>query len=716
MPVGFTRKRIRHQRISATALGCLLVCACGYVYADNRVVEQLKMGECQQNDTGTYQRNADIQLTVPMQLAGFSRSADGLQLQINLIKTSPDPKSRILVQEPIPALEPLTNAFYLDDNRRSGHIELTFSEPHPVQVSTTDDFQNLHLTIGCSPADVVHPQAENLAVELQAYHLMQQAYINLFERHDAIMAADLYQQVLALPAHSQKAGALEYLGLALERQGKEAEAVSRYQEYLRLYPAGEDHNRIQQHLHILEASMAANLPDLNNADATPRPKERDTFGSLEEIYKENRINQTGSPGETLSRGLYSNLDWQTRQRSSSGTTTLRLNGGRYHSYLGADDDDYSRISRLYLEYQNQDNHWSLKAGRMTSQQDGTLARYDGIRLGYAIRDTLNIHMVGGHPVATSRDALDFSGRSDRTLAGMSVDIGPWQHNNSKIGLSVYAIQQNNLDMVDRRAIGTELRYFRTGLSMLGLIDYDLLYRDLNIGTLLANWVLANQTTLSATLDVRKQPLLTSLNAIIGQTDNNGDAITSIRQLQDRYSHRNIYQLAKKRTSRTRSLGLGIAHPFSDALRWNTDLSLTNTNATQASAGVEATDATGNQLYITSQLISNGFFSEHSLSTTGIRASNTGTIRSYGVFCNSRLYAMQNWRLYPALSLDEQQWIDGSQQQFVITPHLRTDYQLNKLQLNAEFRNRWSNTRFADNNDGPENNRRTSISAGVRYDF
>ena len=61
------------------------------------------------------------------------------------------------------------------------------------------------------------------------------------------------------------------------------------------------------------------------------------------------------------------------------------------------------------------------------------------------------------------------------------------------------------EYTDRQAIGTELRYFRPGLTFVGLVDYDIHFGDLNDVLLLATAALPARWTMSANLDHRKSP-------------------------------------------------------------------------------------------------------------------------------------------------------------------------------------------------------------------
>ena len=97
-------------------------------------------------------------------------------------------------------------------------------------------------------------------------------------------------------------------------------------------------------------------------------------------------------------------------------------------------------------------------------------------------------------------------------------------------------------MTDRQALGTEVRYFRPGVTFVGLVDYDIHYGDLNDVLLLGTIALPARWTASVNLDHRRSPTLSTRNALIGQP------VTRFDQLFGMYTPAEIEQLARDRTA------------------------------------------------------------------------------------------------------------------------------------------------------------------------
>jgi hypothetical protein len=113
----------------------------------------------------------------------------------------------------------------------------------------------------------------------------------------------------------------------------------------------------------------------------------------------------------------------------------------------------------------------------------------------------------------------------RYFYGVNVDIGPigqaWNSN-------LYFINQMVNGVVDRRAVGTELRYAANGKNAFSLIDYDVSYNVLNIAMLNGTWV-TERTTYTLLADHRKTPYLQTSNALFGTPNASLDHINSANE-------------------------------------------------------------------------------------------------------------------------------------------------------------------------------------------
>ena len=106
--------------------------------------------------------------------------------------------------------------------------------------------------------------------------------------------------------------------------------------------------------------------------------------------------------------------------------------------------------------------------------------------------------------------------------GANIDIGPlgqaWSGN-------AYFINQMIDNVVDRRAVGGELRFASNGKNAYSLVDYDISYGVLNVAMLNGTWV-TEGTTFTLLADHRRTPYLQTTNALFGVPNASIDMVTS----------------------------------------------------------------------------------------------------------------------------------------------------------------------------------------------
>jgi hypothetical protein len=136
---------------------------------------------------------------------------------------------------------------------------------------------------------------------------------------------------------------------------------------------------------------------------------------------------------------------------------------------------------------------------------GVLERFDGLQAGYNLNPSWRVNGVYG-------SAVEFYSPFDKTFYGASVDLLPQL---GRPGVSAYAIEQTLDSYLNRRAIGSELRYFDGRATAYGMLDYDLAYHGVNIGLLQANYLDEVGNNYFFTLDHRRAPSYGLTNALPG---------------------------------------------------------------------------------------------------------------------------------------------------------------------------------------------------------
>lgn len=627
----------------------------------------------------------DILFNAPTQYLGHTPKNKGRQLFVDVRLTDlateelPFPQDQQL-RFKSSAQSPLSLINYRSSGSNIATVELDFSSDVRFSVKQSSDFRGITIIL---LTDIKQGTAAIIAtpkVEKQAKALMKRAKKALIDERNFAAASGYYQQVLKLAENSQSKDALEFLGLSYERQGEHKKAQKIYQKYLARYPYGDGSKRVGQRLMSL---MTATSPEQKKLRRSKQQEGGwDFYGGLSQSYLYDSINVDTDNGsaKTTSSAISSSLNLDTRKRSATADTRVRLAASHFKdldSTRSSRSNNDIRYSSFYVEHRDRVADWWVKAGRQRSSHDGVLSRFDGVKLGYSLFDDLELSVVAGFPVASTADSFD----SERSFFGAALDFGPYADNWE---FSLYLLEQQVDALVDRRALGGEVRYFTQDLTVLGMLDYDAFHSEINIARLLTNWTLKNKTAINASADIRKLPGLSTSNALQGQITTSGQAVQDIAELRTLYSDDLIYQLARDRTAEATTITLGASHPVSETLRIASDLSVMNISETQTSGGVAATPAINNEYALNLQMIGNGILNGDDFSSMGLRYSRGSTAENKGIYASSRLPLNDQWRIYPRITIDQRQWKTIDQSELRLAPSVRLDYRLKNVQFEMEL--------------------------------
>ena len=363
-------------------------------------------------------------------------------------------------------------------------------------------------------------------VEAYAEDLMKLGHKALNARENQ-QAVQIFNAILDLPPNKQSQGAQEWVGMARQRLGEYVKAKAEYETYLKLYPSGDGTTRVQQRLAALE-EVLARVVQTKTARPAQKIDETRVYGSVYSYYyggysQEKITDKTTNTTTTLNRHdqsmLQTAFDVTGRYRKGEYDNKLVVRGTETYDSLATTEirRNISRLRALYFEHASQD--WYLiRVGRQSGNTGGVLDyRFDGAWFRYTpLPQLLSVNVVGGQPRQFSLssnyvpdDPRNVVAELKRYFYGVNVDIGPlgqaWSGN-------AYYINQMVNGVVDRRAVGTEIRYNSNGKGVYGLVDYDISYGALNIAMLNGSWV-TERTTFTFLADHRKAPYLQTTNAL-----------------------------------------------------------------------------------------------------------------------------------------------------------------------------------------------------------
>lgn len=516
--------------------------------------------------------------------------------------------------------------------------------------------------------------------------------------------------------------ATELLGVAYQKNKQIDEAKATYQAYLRKYGNGEGAEGVRQRLAGIETATAdpnSSLRGGNREGTGPGRSYWSVSGSISEFYvRDDSFQKTRDPTQPLNLNdtaddhqvhrntLMSSVDLFAAWGNEHYKSKFRFSGGEEHNFDDGGEDIVS-VSALYYDTTIKDWGTSARVGRQTHSGDGVLGRFDGVFASWQANPWFRLSAVGGSP-AQSRKDEPF--KDERYFYGASVNFGPVF---GGFDATIFAIQAMNQDMLDRQAVGTELRYVDANKSAFITVDYDTHFNELNAAIFSGSWTFGDKSTLRAGADYRKAPYLTTWNALQGTT-----YTTLYDMLKANITKDQIDQLALDRTPTYKSVTLGYTKQLNDKLQINLDATASHIDGTITSyingTTIDGMPSTGNEFYYSGQLVGNNLLTEDDLWTAGIRYSDLHDSDNYAVDMSTRYALRKDLRISPRVIGTYRTGKTSDVEEYAVLPSVLMDYYWTK-DLNLELE---VGSRFTWRTEGMVETRDTEVfvTAGVRYDF
>ena len=529
-------------------------------------------------------------------------------------------------------------------------IELSFQR----EVSCTFQVSSSHRQIWISIEN------SNIKVSSEIRTLLEQARSALITGENE-KAIQLYRQIIALPSHPLQQEALEYLGVALERQGDFERAAQVYQTYLDQFPEAAGASRVQQRLQGLRLMVATPPAPLRKSVKDPQAETLHWFGVISNAYQHYATELPDSGWESLQSNWITDLNLNGRMRSEAADLKILLSAGYQHDFE-EDNDEPERLSYAYVDYRHHATGQEVRFGRQTTNGEGILGRYDGAHYHKDLGSRFGINGILGLPVYSSRD-LELN--SDAQLYGASIDYAapdsPWRSN-------VFLAYQTVNGLTDRQAVGGEINYLTQQMNVLTYVDFDVYFNEINTVMLNGNWYGEDESHYYVTLDYRRSPTLTLSNALIGQGIDNIDWLVDTG-----LSEGELEEVALDRSAISQTLSAGASRRFHPKFRWALDTSLWELSATDESLGVPGFEGTDTEYNISGQLMGNDLLAERDLLWLTLRWAELTNSQLVSVILDWRVPISEKWRIRPKLQVYQRNFSDTDSQQQSITPRIRVEY-------------------------------------------
>ncbi len=558
------------------------------------------------------------------------------------------------------------------------------------------------------------PEAPLPEVEGQAAAFMAKAQEAL-KATNYELAITEFNRVLLLPPNKYSQDAQELIGLARERNGEWAKAKAEYDLYLKLFPDGPGADRVRQQL----AQLKVPAPGARKVKVRDATVVKTVTGNFSQFYyggqtqTQTAFNTPTTPGtssltSTDQSELRSSLDLKGLYRDADADQKVVFRGDDTRSFIDT-RPNRSRVLSAFYEYKGYQNGFSAKVGRQTPISGGALGRFDGALLGYEFAPKWRANVIAGMPVEFP--SLD----TDQTFWGVSLDADELTE---RLRAKTYYIDQTADGLVDRRAVGLELGLYDARGSVSSLLDYDISYGVLNIGTLQSNWLSEGGTSLSFGLDYRRSPPLTTSAALYNSAVTGMSPIpTSIEQLLQTDSEDQIRTWAEEASAISESATAGFLTPLSEIWQLGGDFSWSRTGdlpgqTLDDGTVIPPTPATGNIYVYSLRAIGSGLLTTNDVHVFSLSLNN-GDFYHGELFVYNNTTRLGRWTLEPSLKYYQQQ-SDPDTDLARWTPELHLTYLWkDNLSLEADYTYEHSTTTSPDSEDISQQH---FFYAGYRWDI
>jgi len=402
---------------------------------------------------------------------------------------------------------------------------------------------------------------------------------------------------------------------------------------------------------IVGINAQKSLPNLA-AKPKDKPKKavkeihQNTFtGSLSQYYyggksqdrSVNSADEVTNTNRTDQSTIITNISATERIRNNQYDTKIVIRDTQVNNLMTGIPNS-NTLSTAYIEHANKAEDYMVRVGRQSGVSQGVLGRFDGVFARYGINLNWRVAGVYGEPAYGSRSTV----QTDRYFYGLAVEFGPIAE---KWSGSVFGIQQIADGLVERRAIGTELRYFNGTTSWFGTVDYDTIYNDVNIAMLQGNWKV-DDYNYSLVLDHRRSPILYAESAIPA-VQNSTFGARSVKDLRTQLSDSAIYDAVNNIVPTSDLAMFGITKQINAKWQLGGDVRYTKTSSTPGALDASAQASSGSIYAYTLQAIARELIFKND--TSVMMAS----------FMNDPTYDAQNYSFVNSLTLQDKWRLDSS---------------------------------------------------------
>lgn len=539
-------------------------------------------------------------------------------------------------------LNPNIGALHSADVEEANHVRLGVRAFTPSSMGSTD----------ARFAPAARPWQER---EPERHPLLEQAD-TAFRAKNYAQAIQLYSRLTTQSAPEVKQLAAERLGIARELNGQIAQATRVFRDYLSQFPDGAGAQRVRLRLDTLTA-LTRDVPAVLRK-AKGRSSDWQASTILGQYYRRHSLEIEGHESVPID-GLFTDVGLNVRKHGDRFQHEGRLTLTHLWDFTGELEATNFQVGRAYWDLHAASAAISIRLGRQSKYEAGVLGRFDGLTVSHTINDRFAIGAVGGFALANSFAGPD----TQRPVYGV---YGAYTSASGVFRVSPFVVQQQYQGVVDRQAVGVQLRYNNNGLHMMGLLDYDFLHSALNNASLAVDFGVGRASSFNLSFEQRRSPYVTTHNALIGQP------FADLSELEEELVELSLKQLAQDRSAVSRSLRAGWNRKINARWSLSANILASDFSSTDASMNVMALEAR-QDLYYSMQVRALDVFGKASYSGITLRQTASEHSSAHSLFWDNRIPMGSRWMLQPRLRFDYRKFDDRQQVQTSTRPSIRLNY-------------------------------------------
>ncbi|MBI1820682.1 MAG: hypothetical protein HY036_01270 [Nitrospirae bacterium] len=401
--------------------------------------------------------------------------------------------------------------------------------------------------------------------------------IDSFQRKNYLKARAVFTKLIETKIGSPEIEEAQwYLAQIAEKTNTRSAAMVQYSLFLRSYPSGRHRREAQERLALLNTQSEPPPDAQKNGKETlkktearkapaRKPSRPDQFsGTFTTDYLYDDL-FTPSPSRTTQSRLSEFLDLRWR-KGAGPDVRVYFSGTNTNEFIN-NNNDKTRISKLYVEENNFSIFSNLRFGRQPGSGNTLFNRFDGLAMAFPVPLTpLTLNTGAGFPVDIFKNNL-FEIQTNRKFYETYLSVIDFYH----LGGKLFFTEEFFQNFSTRKAVGLNGYWLNNDLNITTVIDRDIDFNRFNDILISMDYAHSN-IRYSASAEYRKNPFLdydTALNDLsVASPPPPALPIGSLEILQQTRTREEIQHLALNNTTTTLDYGLGLTVDFTE--KWRSD--------------------------------------------------------------------------------------------------------------------------------------------------